>query len=182
MFTLRQCAGLIFLILTFFVSGEAAARQRESAIKSGFLYNFARYSQGKWFNPARESSYTICSFDPQFIDIATLTLKDRAISHIPVKLHLLEATFSGIADCNTLFISKKDTEQWADLIASNQLLKLKIMLVGELPDFIATGGHINFFIVGGKVRFEVDPDKLKASGIKMSSKVLRLGRPYKGGY
>ena len=51
-----------------------------------------------------------------------------------------------------------------------------LMLVGEFDGFLASGGHINFFIVGGKVRFEIDPIKLKNSGINMSSKVLRLGR------
>ena len=55
-----------------------------------------------------------------------------------------------------------------------------IMLVGESEGFLITGGHINFFIVSGKVRFEIDPKSLRHSGINMSSKVLRLGRIYEG--
>jgi hypothetical protein len=50
------------------------------------------------------------------------------------------------------------------------------MIVGETDNFIVQGGHIRFFLSGGKIRFEVSPDKLKLSGITMSSKVLRLGR------
>ncbi|WP_413699171.1 YfiR family protein [Psychromonas sp. KJ10-10] len=34
-------------------------------------------------------------------------------------------------------------------------------------------------MLAGKIRFEVNPDKLKQSGIQMSSKVLRLGRTNK---
>ena len=55
------------------------------------------------------------------------------------------------------------------------------MLVGDFESFIPSGGHISFFIVGGKVRFEIDPVKLKQAGINMSSKVLRLGRMHQRG-
>lgn len=178
MFILCKRFALWLLMMMFFVSGMAIASPREDAIKSGFIYNFARYSQGEWFNAELKPSYNICSFDAQFVEIATHTLKARTIENRPVVVHLLRSEFQGITDCNTLFISKNDIDKWNYLIKNKQLSKL--MLVGESAGFIASGGHINFFIVGGKVRFEVNPDKLKQSGIDMSSKVLRLGRTNKG--
>ena len=180
MFVLRHRLTLLLLFLVFFVSGVAVGSPREDAIKSGFIYNFARYSQGDWFNAKQKKRYNICSFDPQFIDIASYTLKDRTIENVPVTVHLLKAEFDSISDCNTLFISENDGDRWLALNANKALSQSKLMLVGESDGFIASGGHINFFIVGGKVRFEVDPIKLQQAGINMSSKVLRLGRIYKG--
>lgn len=51
----------------------------------------------------------------------------------------------------------------------------KPLLIGQFSNFIEMGGHINFIIVGGKLRFEINPKQLNRSGIKISSKVMRLG-------
>ena len=180
MFISRYRFASLLFILSFFASGLALASQREDAIKSGFIYNFARYSQGEWFNYKDSASYNICSFNKQFVDVAKYTLKDRSIKNVPVSVHLLSPESANLSDCNTLFITQNDTEIWQNLIIDKQFFKL--MLVGEFSDFLATGGHINFFSIGGKIRFEVDPIKLQESGINMSSKVLRLGRTHKGNY
>ncbi|WP_298941688.1 YfiR family protein [uncultured Psychromonas sp.] len=161
------------LLVMFFISQEAVATPREDAIKSGFLYNFARYSDGDWFNPDIKSTYNICSFNPEFITAAKNTLKDLTIKKRPIKVYLLTSFQGDIVDCDTLFLSKGDSEKW---VTSDNKAFSNVMLVGEFDGFLASGGHINFFIVGGKVRFEIDPIKLKNSGINMSSKVLRLGR------
>lgn len=178
MFVLRKKFVSLLFIMAFSVPLETLASHREDTIKSGFLYNFARYSRGEWFNAELNPNYKICSFDRQFVDTAANTLKDRRIENVPVVVHLLSSEFDDITDCDTLFISKNDLDKWPYLIKQDQISKL--MLVGEFNGFIESGGHINFFIVGGKVRFEVNIAKLKESGIYMSSKVLRLSRIYKG--
>ena len=175
---LRKQFIIWLLLMVFFLPGLAIASPREDAIKSGFLYNFARYSQGEWFTPGTHSSYNICSFNEQFIEAANLTLKKMTIEDLPVVVNLLTSEYESIIDCDTLFLSKADIAKWQYLSATEQLSE--VMLVGEFDDFLDSGGHINFFIVGGKIRFEVNPVKLKASGINMSSKVLRLGRVHKG--
>ena len=170
---LRKLFIVKLLLVMFFISQEAVATPREDAIKSGFLYNFARYSDGDWFNPDIKSTYNICSFNPEFTTAAKNTLKDLTIKKRPIKVHLLTSFEGDIVDCDTLFLSKGDSEKW---VTSDNKAFSNVMLVGEFDGFLASGGHINFFIVGGKVRFEIDPIKLKNSGINMSSKVLRLGR------
>lgn len=170
---LRKLFIVKLLLVMFFISQEAVATPREDAIKSGFLYNFARYSDGDWFNPDIKSTYNICSFNPEFITAAKNTLKDLTIKKRPIKVYLLTSFQGDIVDCDTLFLSKGDSEKW---VTSDNKAFSNVMLVGEFDGFLASGGHINFFIVGGKVRFEIDPRKLKNSGINMSSKVLRLGR------
>ena len=180
MILLHRKVTLCLLILVFFVPEHAMASQREDAIKSGFIYNFARYSQGEWFDATQQSSYNLCSFDTQFVDVATHTLNNLNIENVPVVVHLLTSTTEKISDCNTLFISKNDIDKWMYLVTNKALSKLKLMLVGESDNFIASGGQINFFITGGKVRFEVDTVKLERAGIHMSSRVLRLGRTHKG--
>ncbi len=169
---------LTLLTLMLVLSTTAFATTREDAIKSGFIYNFARYSQGEWFNETTAKSYNLCSFDTEFVKAAKLTLKDLSVRKVPVEVRFLRSDIEEIAGCHTLFISKNDIAKWNDLIIKGFIPNA--MLVGEFNNFILSGGHINFFIVGGKVRFEISPNKLKRAGINMSSKVLRLGRIYKG--
>lgn len=178
MFIFRRLFIYCIFTLIGFTSITGIASPREDAIKSGFIYNFARYSQGDWFNESKNKNYYICSFNAEFISNAKQTLKERKIKDSPVVMSLLSSKLDTIDHCNTLFMTKDDVEKWQYLV--EQVPMNFIMLVGEFDDFIVTGGHINFFIVGGKVRFEVNPDRLKQSGILMSSKVLRLGRTSKG--
>lgn len=169
---------IAFLIIASLYTKCAISTPREDAIKSGFLYNFARYSQGEWFNPQTNTSYTICSLNEQFTDVATQTLEQLTIKDLPIVVKYLTPKFENINDCDTLYISKNDIHKWSDLNERDTLIHA--MLVGEYDGFLDAGGHINFYIVGGKIRFEANPVKLKNTGINMSSKVLRLGRVYKG--
>jgi len=168
------------LVTALLLPALVFASPREDAIKSGFLYNFARYSDGEWFNSETETKYRICSFNKAFFDVAKAALKDLKVKERPVVINLLVAQTENINQCNSLYIAKEDMEKWSSL--SDMHSDSKMMLVGDFEGFIKMGGHINFFNVGGKIRFEIDPQKLKKSGINMSSKVLRLGKIYKAGY
>jgi hypothetical protein len=150
------------------------ANEKEYAVKSGFIYNFARYSEGNWFNPARSKNYIICSFNPEFVLTASRTLIGQKVKNRLVEVHLVSKQGIPTSVCNSFFLTEENADL-IDKVVNNDLLK-KTMLVGEKSSFIRTGGHINLFITGGKVRFEVDANTLLDSGIKMSSKVLRLGR------
>ncbi|RBW47731.1 YfiR family protein [Psychromonas sp. B3M02] len=172
----RKFSMLLIGLLLLTVSGELFATPREEAIKSGFIYNFARYSQGKWFNASHQHNYNICSFNLDFVVTATKTLLHMKVESRPVNLILLTKDNVDLTSCNTLFISKADTDIWNTMEEKQHFPNM--MLVGEFDGFLASGGHINFFIVSGKIRFEVAPKRLRKSGIKMSSKVLRLGRVY----
>ncbi|WP_299659534.1 YfiR family protein [uncultured Psychromonas sp.] len=178
MLRLTKQFALTLLTLMLMLSTSAFATTREDAIKSGFIYNFARYSQGEWFHETTAKSYNLCSFNSDFVEAAKLTLKDLSVRQVPVEVRFLRSDIEDIKGCHTLFISKNDIAKWNDIIIKE--LIPNTMLVGEFNNFILSGGHINFFIVGGKVRFEINPNKLKQAGINMSSKVLRLGRIYKG--
>ena len=72
--------------------------------------------------------------------------------------------------------------QWiavAGLIAATR--DQSVLLVGESSGFASRGGAINFYLDDGKVRFEVNPDVAKSSGIWISSRLLRLARIVESG-
>jgi hypothetical protein len=144
--------------------------EKEYMLKAGFLYNFARF--GQWQTPPNET-YSICSPDKNFIGIANEVLKNRTVQQLPLQSLHVDLNQISLKPCNIIFITSDTITDWKMSQINNYH---NIMIVGESAEFIKSGGHIRFFLSSGKVRFEIDPKKLKDAGITMSSKVLRLAR------
>jgi hypothetical protein len=50
-----------------------------------------------------------------------------------------------------------------------------VLTVGESPEFLEQGGMIRFLTDRHHVRFEIDEKTARAEGLRISSKLLRLG-------
>jgi hypothetical protein len=162
-------AGILFLQVSF-LPVSSYADERENGLKAGFLYNFARYSEGNWFDSTTSTQYNICTTSHLFARTANQVLKDQKIKGVSVATRFIT---SPQYDCHSLFISA-DTANAQEFLLSQEFDRT--MIVGESKGFIQAGGQINFFIAGGRIRFEVDPIHLEQHQIKLSSKVLRMGR------
>ena len=55
---------------------------------------------------------------------------------------------------------------------------LPILTVSETDRFVQAGGIINLLIEQNKVHFEINAAAAKKAGLKVSSKLLNLGRRY----
>ena len=165
---LKACLSVLMLLL----AGYATASEKEQAIKAGFLFNFARYSE--WLAPATPLGYfKLCSPDLEFVDKAAWVLHEHTVHDLPIRVSLVDLNSLDINQCNLLFVSSSFYQQW---LGVDKSLLSNTMLVGEDEEFIHQGGHIRFFLLGGKVRFAISPDALNKANIVMSSKVLRLSR------
>ncbi|QIR15902.1 YfiR family protein [Shewanella aestuarii] len=169
---------LLFACLPFSLlfSGNAQAMEQEYALKAGFLFNFARY--GTWTEDfSKQNQFNLCSTDDDFNDIAKQVLAGKTIAGLPIHLLTVQLTQQAIDNCQLLFVTSNSLEQWQ---SQPNIQFDNVMLVGETPNFIESGGHIRFFLAASKIRFEISPEHLKRSGLVLSSKVLRLGRIVEG--
>ncbi len=144
---------------------------REIVLKSGFIYNFARLSEGNI--PQTNSSYYICSQDDDFLSVSSKVYEGKEVKGLRVITKKV-TSINAVEGCNILFVSKKYFPAWRTVLLSDALKKT--MLIGEEKGFIQSGGHVNFFLLSGKIRFEISLINLERSAIKLSSKVLRLGK------
>ena len=51
-----------------------------------------------------------------------------------------------------------------------------MMLVGERDGFADDGAHINFYLLEERVKFEVNVDSVKRSGLEVSATLLKLAK------
>ena len=57
-----------------------------------------------------------------------------------------------------------------------QVSGIEILTVSESPEFPRNGGIINFYVEKQRVRFEIAVPAAERAGIKLSSKLMTLGR------
>ena len=88
------------------------------------------------------------------------------------------ATAEELRECQIVFISAKETE---GLVAAlSQLSTNGVLTVGESPGFARNGGMVGLIKEGGKVRFEINTAVAEKSGLKVSSKLLQVGKVVTG--
>lgn len=153
---------------------NAQTTQREYALKAGLIFNFALYSSNMHSVSADISHYVICSSSTSFVEVGQKTLSDKKIKQRDVKVQYIQSVLPDTKLCQIIFFDNKQSYSQYQVAHNNRLTST--MLIGDIPNFIDLGGHINFIHIGGKIRFEINPDQLHASGINVSSKVMRLGK------
>ena len=74
--------------------------------------------------------------------------------------------------CHILFISSSEEGNLSKILEA--LKNLSILTVGEMKQFVESGGMINFTLVEDKVRFEINLGSAKKVNLKINPKLLKL--------
>jgi hypothetical protein len=80
--------------------------------------------------------------------------------------------------CHIVYIT--DTDERRQTEALRALRGLPVLTIGDGEGFSEVGGIIGLVVVGGRIQFEVHADVAQASGVKISSQLLRLARTVRG--
>lgn len=170
----------LWIVAALWAAGGLNARLEEPRlseyeIKATFLFRFTNYVT--WppeAFPEPETPFTIgiLGKDP-FGEVL-----DRIVEGETIHGHKVEIVRSSrpevLKACHILFISRSEADRTAKILAL--LDGAHALTVGETPGFAGKGGVINFFLEENKVRFEINPEAAKRAGLKISSKLLSLGR------
>lgn len=158
--------------------GSASAQSgdsREYQIKAAFLFNFVQFV--KWPETSFASadapfSIGILGDDP-FGSALDEMLRGEAINNH--RLTVVRAQrINDLKDCQLIFVSRSEESHVGEILS--QLGSKPILTVSELEGFARSGGDINFYLSGGKVHFEINPQSARQSGLKISSQLLTLGK------
>jgi uncharacterized protein DUF4154 len=156
------------------VSGPARGAPKEYEVKAAYLYNFAKFVE--WPAVAfdkPQTPYSICVLgsDPfgQFLDIAAAeSVQGRRMTVRRV------GDVKSVAGCHILYVSASERRKLPDILEA--LGKFPTLTVGENDDFTRGGGCMRFFLLGDKVRFEINVQATERAHLKVSAKLLSLAR------
>ena len=89
----------------------------------------------------------------------------------PLTIRKIERTEEA-AGCQILYIREQERERLSRIL--DALKNKPVFTVGETDQFTRRGGILNFTLVEGRVRIEINPDEAHRAGLKIDSKLLSV--------
>jgi YfiR/HmsC-like len=160
-----------------FVSSPAPAQEQpatlERQVKAAYLLNFTRYVDwpaASFPDSAAPVNLCLVGGDEAMPEIVRHTIEGRRSRGRPVRLIRPDVP-SQAGDCHVVFLPAETplADTWLAALRGTPTLT-----VGEGPEFIRHGGMVAFMIVDQRVRFLIDDAAARASGLRISSRVLAL--------
>lgn len=154
-------------------AGAAQAESRtptEYDVKAAFLYNFARFVE--WPDVGAVPSVDVCVVGADPFGSALDAIKGKPLGRATLRVRRAEPDKLG--GCELVFIPASESGRLESVL---QAVKGRALLtVGDGPDFAQRGAVIGFYPDQSKVRFEINIDAARRSGLAISSQLLRLAR------
>lgn len=164
-------AFLLLLITGLPASGYAAETiDREYLLKSAYLYNIFKFISWPNLDTSVDEELELCILGPDFSNGSLFELNNKRIDNITIKVRHTDH-HSQFDSCRAIYFTGENLDTRLE-----PLVTKGILLIGEHANFMAQGGTLNFFIDNNKLRFEINLRIATQSGIKFSSKLLRLAR------
>lgn len=172
------------LVYVTIVGSTAYARgtgssPNEYEIKAAFLYNFASFVEWPSKTPADNSGafvIGVCGDNP-FGNTLEKTVMGKTINGHKIDIRYFKSV-RDLKPCHILFVSSSEDNHFDKI---NDIVRdWHVLTVGDTDGFTRSGGMINFFTEDKKIKLEINADNARKSGLKISSKLLKLAKIVKG--
>ena len=161
------------LVLPAYAQTPLPDPEREYALKSVFLYNFCRFigwPEKAFASPTEPLIIGVIGQDP-FGSLLEEAVQGESIGSRPIRIeHYREPREA--ARCHLLFISRSEMPRLNQILAA--VAGRAVVTVGETDLFLERGGMIALTTEQNRVRLRINPNKLRAASLDVSSKLLRV--------
>ena len=166
------------VVLSLMLLCGADAPSREYKVKAAFIYNFAQFVQ--WPDSSFVSSDApitigVIGSDP-FNGALEQAVAGKRVGDRAVQIQHFDSLYQ-IAACHILFVSATDDETLGKI--TEKVRHQPVLTIGENESFPWAGGCIRFFTEDNKMRFEINLEAADTAKLKISSKLIRLGKIFK---
>jgi hypothetical protein len=162
---------IIFLVLLLVATAPAFSQERPThEIHAAMLYNFIKYVQ--WPNESEPGDFVIGVIgDEQLFNTLKAWYDGKAKGAKKYSIKKLAAP-NEAGDCNVVYLGKSKNREFDDI---------KITITGK-PVLTITDGNglgqkgscINFKVVDGKLKFELNQAVIGTSNLKVSSQLTSM--------
>lgn len=161
------------LIAVLPARAEEAPALSEYKVKASFLFKFTSFVE--WPESAFAGANApfvigLVGRDP-FYGALELAIKDRFVGTHPIRVVAARNRDEMLA-CHVLFVVPDPRIPLRSLPV--EIMDRPILTVGDEKGFARTAGTIGFYIEDSRVRFEINNESAKRSGLEVSSKLLAI--------
>lgn len=166
------CLGLLFGVLGT-VHADPAAMVKEAQIKAAFLYNFTKFVE--WpesvFSEPGAAIVVGVLGDASLLPLLETTVKDRKVNGRSIVVRRV-VTVPEIKAAQVLFVAAAEEARFVDL--RPKLEGCALLVVGETPSSLSSGGSIRLVLEADRLRFEINVAAAERAGVKISSQLQKL--------
>ncbi len=164
---------LSFLIAAVLIFSHAHAQHpkpSEYEVKAAFIYNFAKFVE--W--PADiDKTVTLCILGDSPFGAAIEAIHGKPVGEKNMAVTRVKSD-QQLKDCQILFISNSEKTRISQVLKN--IGNSNVLTIGDTEGFGHQGVIINFYIEQDKVRFEINLESSIRANLKISSKLIKLGK------
>lgn len=138
-------------------------------VKTAFIYKFTKYVQ--WPAAGNEEFRIAVIGDTAIAGHLQELAKERAADPRKIKVEQLRGP-EEINDCHILFIAGSEKSRLPEILKRAE--GRNILTVADSKGLAARGVAINFVVIDGRLRFEINRRAAERSGLQISSELLKL--------
>jgi YfiR/HmsC-like len=158
------------------VTSPTIAATTEQTLTVAFLYNFLKFAE--WPVGAIADEITLCVADSAPFGEELDAISGRLAQNKKVLIKRIELGESP-RECQLLFLPREEKpvriREWLNSAANTPTL-----MVSNTKDFLDIGGMIVLIDDGSRLQFEVNLERVKPTGLKLSAQLLRIARNVRG--
>jgi len=149
----------------------------EYEVKAAFVYNFVKFVEWPATRGPASDRVRLCVLgdlpgDLAFANLAGTFVQGKKISVLTVK------ELGDERNCDVLFVAANQTGRLPEIL--DALEDSPVLTIGDTEGYARRGIMINMFLEKKRVRFEINEEKARAAGIRISAKLLKLANKVYG--
>lgn len=158
-------------------SGDACAQAAvpEYQLKAAFIFNFAVFAEWPPATLQPAGPLTLCAYQDNALLVALQTLADKNINGHRLEVRALAAG-SAARNCHLLVLDRQDRERWPQLHRELIAAGTSVLTIADDRQIGADGAMLALFMDDKRIAFDANLAALRAGGLTLSSKLLRLAR------
>lgn len=169
------------------VTAAATAAVEPAELKAAFLVNFARYTEwpaGRFEHAASPLVVAVIG-DPEVAEeLAEIAGRAGPIGGHPLEVRSMPLSppeswrrsrmLEELREAHVVYLGPEAADGTRELL--RDLAGVPVLTVGDVPGFAAAGGMIGLRRDRRRLVFDANPEAIKAGGIAVSARVLKLAQ------
>ena len=165
-------ARLLCGILLLLALAPAHAGPPEYEIKAAFIHNIAKFIE--WpAAPRTPGALKLCVLGQNPFGAALDALQGKPIGGMAWEV-APAIPRNRLKECSALYISASEHDNLGWIL--NDIKDSPVLTLGDTEGYAGRGVMVNFYLEGGKIRFEINPNSANRAGLKVSSKLIQIGK------
>jgi hypothetical protein len=165
---------LLLVLICSPIPAYADGSPLEYRVKSAFLYNFTKFIAWPEAQLSTQGSVSVCVVgELEMYEVMRETIASKFVNNQELQFKMIEQPVEANT-CQVLFLAFADQRRLLGWVAA--VSTSAVLTVSDSADFIQGGGMIQFVIVDGKIRFDINQSAANRLKIQLSSKLLSLAR------